>query len=229
MIQTPSRFRFVFRIPGFLEWLATRARLDVDVILELDGLELSSKARIVRESASVAEGQTGRLALAKLLNGQSAGPRPGDFVCVSIAEPELPNVAVLPSAALDFNSGVLVAEDGGRLSEAAVRLLRKQGNEVIVEGRALEGRMIVADRSPLLGAGIRVRPIQPPPGGANLAQQFDETETAALSDEERSNIVALAEANQRIPDRVKQRIRHRLNQGSVPREMVDRPGSQAGS
>ena len=203
--------------------------LEVDIVLDLDGLELTSKARIVRESASVGEGQTGRTVFAGLPAGQAAGLRPGDFVFVSIVEPQLPNAAVLPSTALDANGGVLVVEDGGRLAETAVKLLRKQGDEVIVEGSALDGKMIVAERSPLLGAGIRVRPIQPPPSGANLAQQLEEPEMVVLSDEERSTLVALVEANQRIPDRAKQRIMNRLNQDSVPKEMVDRLRSQAGS
>ena len=202
---------------------------DVDLSLDLDGFELSSRARIERESASVAEGQTGRLLFARLRSGQSAGLRPGDFVSVSIVEPELSNVTVLPSTALDSNGSVLVVGEEGRLAESQVQILRKQGNEVIVSGVGLAGEMVVAERSPFLGAGIRVRPIQPQPEGTRVAQQFEEPEMVILSDEERASLIEMVEANQSIPDQAKQRMLNRLNQDAVPKDMIERLRSRVES
>ena len=108
--------------------------LDVDIVLDLDGLKLTSKGRTVRASASVAKGQTGRSLFAKLPSDQSSGLRPGDSVSVSTFELDLPNVAAHPSSALDSHGFLLVVEDGRRPTETKVKLLRKQGNEFNVEG-----------------------------------------------------------------------------------------------
>ena len=89
--------------------------------------------------------------------------------------------------------------------------------------------MIVADRSPLLGAGIRIGPIQSQSSGSNPAQQLEEPESAALSDVERTSLLELVQASKEMPDRAKKRIMNRLNQDRVPQEIVDRLRSQAGS
>lgn len=201
---------------------------DVDIALDLDGLELSSRAQIVRESASVADGQTGRLLFARLVPGQSAALRPGDFVSVSVVEPELSNVVVLPSAAVDSDGTVLVVGAESRLAESTVEILRKQGNDVIVAGERLDGEMIVAERSPFLGSGIRIRPIESPPANSRVAQQLADPELVVLSDEERAALIKMVEANQRMPSQAKQRILNRLGQDAVPKEMIDRLRSRMG-
>ena len=64
---------------------------EVSVALEVLGAELSAKGTISRESAAVAEGQTGRLLFARLEDAPAF--RPGDFVTVRVAEPPLLGVA----------------------------------------------------------------------------------------------------------------------------------------
>ena len=187
----------------------------VDVTLDVLGVDLTTKGRISRESAGVEQGQTGRLLFARL--ERATGFRPGDFVTVRISEPELRFVATLPATAIDSSNSVLVVDDGSRLEVAEVSLLRRQGDEVIVRARDLSGRDVVAERSPLLGAGIKVRPIQP-----ENADVPDEPEMVELTDERRARLVAFVEGNRRMPAEAKARLLDRLSQKQVPADMVAR-------
>ena len=58
--------------------------------------------------------------------------RPGDFVTVNVTEPELRSVALVPSTAIGANETALVLDENNRLSEVAVDLLRRQGDDVII-------------------------------------------------------------------------------------------------
>ncbi len=185
--------------------------------VSLEGAFLTGQARIVRESAKVQEGQTGRLLFASIEGGRRSGLRPGDFVEVTIREPPLDNVLMLPAAAADTDRNLLIVGENERLEERPAELLRKQGNQIIVAASGLEGRMIVAERSPLIGAGIRIRPIAPDNAGVPETPQ-----NIALTDEERQQLVAFVEANQRMPDQVKERILTTLQQETVPISLVER-------
>ncbi len=90
---------------------------------------------------------------------------PGDFVTVAMDEPALDRVVRLPSSALDPAGTVLVLGADERLEAVSVDLLRRQGDDVLVRADALQGREVVAERTPLLGPGIKVRAI-----GAAAAQ-----------------------------------------------------------
>ncbi len=127
--------------------------------LEVLGAELTSTGQITRESAAVAEGQTGRLLFAQM--DAAPGFRPGDFVTVRVQEPELTGVALLPSSAVDAAGTVLVLGYDDRLEVAQIDVLRRQGDDVIVRAAALQGREVVAERTPLLGAGIKINPLRP--------------------------------------------------------------------
>ena len=188
---------------------------EVDVTLDVLGVDLTTTGRISRESAGVEQGQTGRLLFAQL--ERATGFRPGDFVTVRIREPELGFVATLPATAIDSSNSVLVVGEEDRLQVAEVNLLRRQGDEVIVRARGLDGRDIVAERSPLLGAGIKVRPIRP--GNAEVP---DEPEMVELTDERRARLVAFIEGNIRMPAEAKARLLDRLSQERVPADMVNR-------
>ncbi len=188
---------------------------EVDVTLDVLGVDLTTTGRISRESAGVEQGQTGRLLFAQL--ERATGFRPGDFVTVRIREPELGFVATLPATAIDSSNSVLVVGEEDRLQVAEVNLLRRQGDEVIVRARGLDGRDIVAERSPLLGAGIKVRPIRP--GNAEVP---DEPEMVELTDERRARLVAFIEGNRRMPAEAKARLLDRLSQERVPADMVNR-------
>ncbi len=188
---------------------------DVEVTLDVLGVDLTTTGRINRESAGVETGQTGRLLFAQLR--QVKGFRPGDFVSVRIKEPELTYVATLPATAIDSENTVLVIGDQDRLEVAEVNLLRRQGDSVIVRAPDLNGREIVSERSPLLGAGIKVRPVR-----TQDADVPDEPEMVALTDERRAKLVAFIESNRRMPAEAKARILERLSQSEVPAEMLAR-------
>jgi len=187
----------------------------VDVTLDVLGYDLTTNGRISRESANVEQGQTGRLLFAQL--ERATGFRPGDFVTVRIREPELESVAILPATAIDSANSVLVVGEDDRLQVAEVSLLRRQGDKVMVRARDLDGREIVSERSPLLGAGIRIRPVRP-----ENARVPDETEMVELTDERRARLVAFIEGNRRMPAEAKARILDRLSQKRVPADMVAR-------
>lgn len=188
-------------------------RAEVGVTLDVLGVDLETKGVIGRESAAVGEGQTGRLLFARIDNAK--GFRPGDFVTVAIEEPELRFVAVLPAMAVDSAGTVLVVGDDARLEVAEVEVLRRQGDDVIVRARGLRDRDVVAERSPLLGAGIKVRPILPDAGGVPEASA-----TVELTDERRARLVAFIKGNQYMPKEAKARVRGQLGKKEVPAQVV---------
>ncbi|MEM9971594.1 MAG: efflux transporter periplasmic adaptor subunit, partial [Pseudomonadota bacterium] len=195
---------------------------DVTARIDVLGLDLEATGTISRESAAVAEGQTGRLLFAQI--GAAPGFRPGDFVAVAIQEPPLERVARLPATAVDANGGVLVLGDEDRLEVASVEVLRRQGDDLIVRARDLRGRELIAERTPVLGAGIKVRPIRP--GAAEAASQ--EPELLALEPERRAKLVAFVEANAFMPSDVKTRSLGQLQEERVPAQMVERIESRMG-
>lgn len=190
----------------------------VSVGLDVSGVDLIATGQITRESAAVGEGQTGRLLFAKLET--ASGFRPGDFVTVRIEEPILERVAQVPATAVAADNTVLVVGDEDRLTSADVNLLRRQGDDVIITIRGLAGQTIVAERSPLLGEGIKVDPIRL--GGAEVAEAAPaEPELIALDDERKAKIVAFVEGS-RMPDEAKARILSQLDADEVPAETVNR-------
>ena len=82
---------------------------------------------------------------------------------------------------------------------------------------------MVEARSPLLGAGISVRPLRP-----EQADTPAEPEMVELTDERRARLVAFVEANQRMPAEAKQRVLARLAEARVPAQMVARLESRMG-
>jgi len=78
--------------------------LPVEVALNSTGAGLVVRGTLARDSAMVAQGQTGRLVFAGL--EQTRGFKPGDFVTVRVAEPALENVFRLPATALAADGSV---------------------------------------------------------------------------------------------------------------------------
>ena len=153
---------------------------------------LTADGVIIRDSASVAKGQTGRQVYAKLT--KSVGFKPGDFVAVKVEEPTLNWVVALPATALDASNSVLLLGEGERLEEAQVKLMRRQGNEVIVRSRDLTGKEIVAQRTPVLGSGIKVKPIR-----SGEENKVAEVEMLELTEERRAKLISAIESNGYIP------------------------------
>lgn len=195
----------------------------VEIRLDVLGADLSVQGRISRESAAVAEGATGRLIFAEL--SETGGLRPGDFVTVIVKEPPLDRVVSLPARALAPDNTVLVLGEEDRLEEAEVTLLRRQGDDVIIRARGLRDREVVRERSQLLGAGIKVKPLR----GQEGAAVPEAPELVELDQDRRARLIAFVEANNRMPAEVKTRILGQLNEAKVPAAMVNRIESRMGS
>ena len=230
----PEALEVVFRVSNseYLRLLDSDGALlasEVEVVLDVLGVDLSATGTISRESAVVGEGLTGRQLFARI--GKAPGLRSGDFVRVAVREPELQGVARLPATALDAAETVLVLGPEDRLRVMPVELLRRQGDTVIVRAPDLAGQEVVAERSPLLGAGIRVRPIRrAPDGAANDAPDGANAAPAMveLSAERRARLVAFVEGNKRMPAEAKQRVLQRLQAKQVPASMIERLESRMG-
>ncbi|MEX0367131.1 MAG: efflux RND transporter periplasmic adaptor subunit [Ruegeria sp.] len=193
----------------------------VTVTLDVSGIDLSATGTVSRASAAAGDMQTGRLVFARL--DKAISFKPGDFVTVSVSEPPLDNVVRLPSSAVDAANTVLVLGAENRLESLPVTLLRRQGDDVLVRGAGLAGHEVVETRSPLLGAGISVRPLRP-----GQADEAAEPEMVELTEERRAQLVAFVEANQRMPAEAKQRVLAQLAEARVPAQMVARLESRMG-
>jgi multidrug efflux pump subunit AcrA (membrane-fusion protein) len=186
-----------------------------EAALELGGHEVASPVRLARAGAAVGEGQTGRLVYAEL--DAPRGFRPGDFVTVRIAEPPLQGVALVPATAVDAAGNVLVLGEDDRLETGQVELLRRQGEMVLVRGHGLNGREIVAARTPLLGEGIRIRP-----------ERDEDAETAQapsmvpLDPARRAALIARVNETAFLPDRVRARLLDQLEADEVPAQLIER-------
>ncbi|CUH49430.1 multidrug resistance protein MdtN [Ruegeria atlantica] len=192
----------------------------VTISLEVTGTDLTAQGRISRDSGSAGEGQTGRLIYARL--DEASGFKPGDFVTVTVQEQPLDNVVRLPSSALDAVGTVLVLDENDRLEALPVQLIRRQGDEVLLRGDGLVGREVVIGRTPLLGSGVRVRPLRTD-DSAGAAPDMVE-----LSEEQRAKLVAQVEASTRMPKDVKERVLGQLSEAKVPASLVQRLENRAG-
>ncbi|WP_299909845.1 efflux RND transporter periplasmic adaptor subunit [uncultured Paracoccus sp.] len=147
--------------------VAEEARLvgtPVRVVLDGSAGRITAPAHLDRSAASVAEGAAGRTVYARL-DQPDARLRPGDFVTVEIDEPPLSDAALIPASAVGGDGAVLVVGPDSRLIARPVEVLRRQGDDVVINVAAdLAGARIVAERAPQLGAGILVRDSAAPAG-----------------------------------------------------------------
>jgi len=199
----------------------------VSARLGVAGADLVALGHIDRESAEVGDGLTGRQLFARL--DDARGFRPGDFVTVAVEEPAIEGVVLLPSTALGSDNSVLVLGADDRLEEAPVELLRRQGDRVLVRAPQLAGREVVAERAPVLGAGIKVRAARPEAAGDAAPAAPAAPATIALDDERRARLLAFVEANTRMPAEVKTRILTELQAPEVPLATVEQLESRMGS
>lgn len=195
--------------------------IDLTLVATLDvaGIDLTARGRISRAAAAAGEGATGRLIFAGLTDPR--GFKPGDFVTVRVNEPMLNGVFRLPAASLDAKSTVLAVGGGDRLEAIEVRLMRRQGDDILVRG-PIAGLQIVTARTPLLGEGIRVEPLNrdaAPPAAPEMLE---------LTEERRARLVAFVQGNPRMPADAKERVLARLAQPQVPANMVARIESRMG-
>ena len=115
----------------------------------------------------------------------------------------------------------MVIDGENRLEAVTVEVLRRVGGEVLVRGD-IAGREVVEARSPLLGAGIAVKPLR-----AGAAPR-EENAMVALTDERRAKLIAFVEASTRMPEAAKARVLAQLAEPEVPAQMVERLESRIG-
>ncbi|NVO57896.1 HlyD family efflux transporter periplasmic adaptor subunit [Rhodobacteraceae bacterium B1Z28] len=190
----------------------------VTISLEVTGADLTATGRISRDSGSAGAGQTGRLIYARLDN--APGFKPGDFVTVTVQEQPLEAVVRLPSSVLDASGTVLVLGADDRLETLPVLLIRRQGDEVLIRGEGLEGREVVIGRTPLLGSGVRVRPVR--------VEASAEPDMVELSDAKRAQLMAQVEASEGVSKDVKSQMLGQLEEARVPASLVRRIENRAG-
>lgn len=223
LLVDPAALEVAFRVSTaqYARLLDSAGRLipaDVTISLEATGTDLVARGRISRDSAAAGEGQSGRLIFARL--DAAPGFKPGDFVTVSVQEPPVVDVARLPASALDAAGTVLVLGPEDRLEALSVELVRRQEDDVLVRGTGLAGRHVVTGRTPLLGEGIMVRPLQ----------RDVESERAMLeiSDDRRARLVSIVQSNDGMPDEAKARVLNELTETRVPAQLVKRIESRTG-
>ncbi|WP_420557969.1 efflux RND transporter periplasmic adaptor subunit [Roseovarius sp.] len=193
----------------------------VRIRLDVFGLEMETTGRITRDSAGVEEGQTGRLIYARIDDPQGLKPR--DFVSVLIEEPPLDNIVRLPATALGSDGTVLALTTEDRLRAVPVTLVRRQGNDILVSGDDLDGLEIVTERSPLLGPGLKVRPLGTSPEAEETAQMLE------LSEDRRARLRQFVEDSPDIPAAMKTRLLGQLDLPEVPAQTVERLERRMGS
>jgi len=116
----------------------------------------------------------------------------------------------------------------------------------LVQADALDGARVVAERTPLLGAGIGVRVLEPAeaeaiaasgeqrqpssrPQGQGQPSGGEDGEMIEISDERRQKLIEAVKSNARMPANAKDRILATLEQPEVPKEMVERLESRMGN
>ena len=60
---------------------------------------------------------------------------------------------------MTIDGKIFILEDENRLKELVVKILRRQGNEVIVSGAPID-KEYVMQRSPQLGNGLKIKPLR---------------------------------------------------------------------
>lgn len=224
----PDRLEVAFRVSTsqYARLLDETGRLieaPVRVMLDASGAALSATGTLSRVSGAAGDGQTGRLVYARL--DAAPGFKPGDFVTVSVTEPPVERVVRISASALGSDGTVLVLGEEDRLEALTVDLVRRQGDDVLIRGVGLAGREVVTGRTPLLGAGIRVRPLRLETG-AQLAPS--EPELIELSEDRRARLVAFVENSKRLPEEARQRVLVQLAKPVVPAKLVNRIEARMG-
>ncbi|RUS60737.1 efflux transporter periplasmic adaptor subunit [Pseudorhodobacter sp. E13] len=238
----PNALEVAFRISTaqFLRLIDQNGRLlpaELTAALEVSGAEIIAQGALTRVGAAVGEGQTGRLIYATLRS--APGFRPGDFVTVRISEPVMDNVVALPATALGADGTVLALTADDRLEAIPVTLLRRQGDAVILSADAIAGRELVQELSPLLGAGIKVKPVRAAdaattdtasaaPVASPVAASTGQPDMVSLTPERRAALVAFVEGNDRMPAEAKSRLLAQLAKDQVPAGVIERLESRMG-
>ena len=198
----------------------------VEVTLDVGGTPIVATGQLTRAAAAVGEGQSGRQVFASL--DAAGGFRPGDFVTLGIAEPVIDRAVVLPATAYGSDGAVLALGADDRLEAVPAALLRRMGDRVVLAADGLDGREVVQERSPFLGAGIKVRPVRPEAALQATADQTAAHEMIDLTPERRAVLIALVQANGKMPPDAKARVLAQLAEDRVPAGVIQRLEARSG-
>ena len=111
----------------------------------------------------------------------------------------------------------LVLDEENRLETLLVTVMRRQGDDILVRGDALPGARVVVERTPLLGEGIKVRPLNP---GAEA--EAEDPGTLELTAARRERLMEFVQASGDMSAAVKRRLLGQLEQTRVPARVVER-------
>lgn len=131
------------------------AALTATVSLKLGQREVKARATLDRPAAMVGD-EGGRTVYARIEATDQTPMRPGDFVSVTVTEPPLEQVAVIPARAATEDGRIFLIDPEGRLNEHRATILRRQPDTLIVTDIPF-GERIVTERRPQLGTGIKVQ------------------------------------------------------------------------
>lgn len=177
-------------------------------------------AKVDRVGGDVGNDQVGRLVYARLVDPDATLVRPGDFVTVQIPERPLANVARIPATAATADGRMLLIGEGNRLEEVQARLLRQQGDDLIVSDVPF-GRQYVIARALQLGPGIQVQPVAPRTEGEAAPAPLA-PEMIVLDDTRRGALIAFVEGNEAMKPESKARVLAELAQPEVPIATVEK-------
>ena len=221
----PSALEVAFRVSNrqfsrLLDPQGNIAPLSLTVGLRLGDRTLEVTGVLDRADAVVGEGQSGRLMFARLQAAPGTVLRPGDFVSVNIVESAVVNVATIPATAATEDGRVLLVGDAGRLVEKQARILRRQGDQLLVSDVPF-GQQVVLERLPQLGSGVRVRVVEPTTTVAAAEQPADDKNMELEPARRQMLVKAITQAKRISPER-REWILGMLNRPRVPRKLVER-------
>ena len=148
--------------------------------------------------------------------------RPGDFLLVEVEEPELKNISVLPASAVTIDGKLFIISNEDRLEEVSVTILRRQGEKVIVSGAPL-GAEYVMQRSPQLGAGLKVKPLRASDLKNDKASKSSDADTIVdLDQKKKSELLNFLKSMDRMPENVKDRLIKEISSGKVSSKTLRR-------
>ena len=199
--------------------------LPVQASLEFEDREVIVDGNITRMAPEVAEGAAGKKIFASLNTSTNTLLRPGDFVKVTIKEAELDSIYVVPASSVDPENNMLIINEQNRLQELNVELLRRQGDQIILQNAPI-GVEYVIRRTPQLGTDLKIEPIRE----EDLEKAIDSSgqilevkeEFVELDDDKRQIFIQRIKDNKWMPDSAKERILKSLSKEKVPKKLVDR-------
>lgn len=174
----PTALEVAFRLreADFVRLLAPDGinlrKLPVRVSFDLADRHHDIHGTLDRAAAVVDSAVGGRMVYARLDPKEAALLHPGDFVTVTVEEPALPRIALVPPEAVSEDGRLFLVGADNRLEEMTVRIARRLPQGFVL-AEAPFGRIYVTRRLPQLAAGIKVTLAQdgpPPPDNENAGK-----------------------------------------------------------